>query len=393
MVSALGVLDWVAIALLVLGLIFVATGALPTASAGALLTRIRPILLFLFAVIILAELTAQAQFFDVVAARLAIVGRGSYLALFGLTFAFATVTTLFLNLDTTAVLLTPVMLATAVRARIAPMPMAMTTVWLANTASLLLPVSNLTNLLAANRVGLPVLSFAARMALPQVAALVATAACLWLFYWRPGLREPGRYQVPAPVAPRHRGLFLAAAVSCALFVIGVLAGVELWMVSVSCAGILVVAFAFGARDQLHWRLIPWRLLVFVSGLFLVVQTVSEHGLATLLRAVIGTSPGAEGVWRAAGTSAGLSNLINNLPTYLAGEAVIPLGNGDQLLGLLLGANIGPLILPWASLATLLWHERCTAAGVEIRWRRFVLTGLVTTVVVLAASTGALLLTS
>jgi arsenical pump membrane protein len=392
-VAALGVLDWVAIGLFALGLIFLVTGVLPWSSAGTTMTRIAPILLFLFAVIILAELTAQAQFFDVVAARIAIIGRGSYAALFGLTFAFATITTIFLNLDTTAVLLTPVMLATAARARIAPMPMAMTTVWLANTASLLLPVSNLTNLLAANRVGLPVLSFAERMALPQVAALIATAACLWLFYWRPGLRPSGGYVPPAPVVPSHRRLFQAAALACGLFVIGVLAGVTLPVVSISCAAILVVAFAFGAREQLRWRLIPWRLLVFLSGLFLVVETVSEHGLGTVLRALIGTDGGAEGVWRAAGTSAALSNLINNLPAYLAGEAVIPPGHGDHLLGLLLGSNIGPLILPWASLATLLWQERCRAAGVPVNWRRFVLTGLVTTVVVLAAATGALLLTS
>lgn len=68
--------------------------------------------------------------------------------------AFAGLTTIALNLDTTAVLLTPVMLALATRVGIAPLPLAMTTVWLANTASLLLPVSNLTNLLAAERVAL-----------------------------------------------------------------------------------------------------------------------------------------------------------------------------------------------------------------------------------------------
>ena len=62
--------------------------------------------------------------------------------------AFAAATTTVLNLDTTAVLLTPVMLALARKAGIAVIPLAMTTVWLANTASLLLPVSNLTNLLA-----------------------------------------------------------------------------------------------------------------------------------------------------------------------------------------------------------------------------------------------------
>jgi Na+/H+ antiporter NhaD/arsenite permease-like protein len=56
--------------------------------------------------------------------------------------------------------------------------------WLANTASLLLPVSNLTNLLAAGHVGLGPVAFAGQMWLPQLAAISVTAVALWLVYWR-----------------------------------------------------------------------------------------------------------------------------------------------------------------------------------------------------------------
>jgi arsenical pump membrane protein len=59
-------------------------------------------------------------------------------------------------------------------------------VWLANTASLLLPVSNLTNLLAFEGMDLTLVECAIRMAAPQAAAILATAACLWFFYWRRG---------------------------------------------------------------------------------------------------------------------------------------------------------------------------------------------------------------
>ena len=45
-----------------------------------------------------------------------------------------------------------------------------------------------------------------------------------------------------------------------------------------------------------------------------------------------------------------------------------------LLALLIGTNVGPLATPWASLATLLWYERCRAAGVAVPIRKFVLTG-------------------
>ncbi|MDT4987760.1 MAG: arsenical pump rane protein, partial [Micromonosporaceae bacterium] len=143
-------LAWITVAVSVLGVAAVLFGRLPVSVATATLHRVLPLLLFLGFVVILAELTAKAQVFDVLAARIAIAARGNYVVLFILCAVLAAATTAFLNLDTTAVLLTPVMLAVATAMRIPPLPLAMTTVWLANTASLLLPVSNLTNLLATN---------------------------------------------------------------------------------------------------------------------------------------------------------------------------------------------------------------------------------------------------
>jgi arsenical pump membrane protein len=386
-------LDWIRIALLVAGVAFVAAGALPLADAAAAMRRILPLLVFLGAVIILAELTAKAQVFEVIAAWIAIAGRGNYLALFVLCVAFASATTAALNLDTTAVLLTPVMLATARRAGIASLALAMATVWLANTASLLLPVSNQTNLLAANRVALAPAAFAARMALPELASIAATMCFLWLFYWRRRRRGVDRYVPPPPHRPADPWLFWVAAASCAIFLVGVVAGVPLQFASPVCAAIIALAFFFRARQALRPGLIPWRLLVFVTGLFLVVPTVSRFGLSGVLVGMMGTSGDSLGVFRAAGTGALLSNLLNNLPTYVAGEAVVPLANHQQLLGLLVGTNVGPIVTPWASLATLLWSERCRADGLRITWRRFVLTGAVASVGTLAATTTMLVATA
>ncbi len=60
----------------------------------------------------------------------------------------ATLSTWVLSIDTTAVLLAPIGLTLAAELGISALPFAFAAVWLANTASLLLPVSNLTNLLA-----------------------------------------------------------------------------------------------------------------------------------------------------------------------------------------------------------------------------------------------------
>lgn len=430
----LHVLDRVAIGLLATGLLCVATGLLPTGSATDAMTRIAPLLAFLGTVIVLAELTSRAEVFDVVAARMARAGRGSYAALFLLCVAFASVTTIALNLDTTAVLLTPVMLALASRVGIAAVPLAMTTVWLANTASLLLPVSNLTNLLAADRVALSPLGLAGRMWAPQLAAVGVTMACLWVFYWRRGRRGDGlpdagrpegtdagagvprragarsggpgaaraddvraggadRYAPPEVHRPADPVLFRACGLACAGFLLAILvADVELWIASATAAAVAVAAFAVRRRSVLRLSLVPWRLLVMVPGMFLVVETVNANGLHDLLAAAVGHDGGLWGLFRAAAVGGGLSNVLNNLPVYLAGEAAVPLGNHDQLLALLIGTNVGPVVTPWASLATLLWFERCHAYGVRVPVARLMGTGAVLAVAAVTVSVVALALT-
>ncbi|MEU9885782.1 SLC13 family permease [Sphaerisporangium sp. NPDC051011] len=387
------VLDWVRIGVLATGLLCVATGLLPAAEASANVRRIGPLLLFLAAVIILAELTKEANVFDVLAGRLAIIGRGNYAALFVLCTAFASFVTIFLNLDTTAVLLTPVMLALAPRARIAALPLAMTTIWLANTASLLLPVSNLTNLLAMGRVGLSTQDFAARMWAPQAASIAVTMLLLWIFYWRRGERGEDRYVPPPPAPVGDPVLFGVAAGACLLFIAAILAGVQIGVAAAVAAVIVIAAFAWRDPSKLTWALFPWQLLVFVTGLFLVVPTLSRYGLSDLMRGLIGDGGGALGDYRAAAAGAGLSNVVNNLPAYAAGEAVVPSGDHRRLLSLLIGTNVGPVITPWASLATLLWFEWCRRRGVRVPMLKFVLTGVCLAVTGLAATIGALLLTS
>lgn len=393
LVRRLHPLDWLAGGLLLAGVIAAATGLLPAGPAQDQMRRIGPLLAFLATVIVLAELAGRAQVFDVVAAWVARAGGGRYPLLFGLCVGFASLTTITLNLDTTAVLLTPVMLALAGRVGIAAVPLAMTTVWLANTASLLLPVSNLTNLLAADRVALTPTGLAAVMWLPQLAAIGMTALCLWVFYWRRGRRGADTYTPPPVPSPDDRVLLGVCSVACAGFLLAILVvDVPLWAASLVAMAVVVAAYAVRRREELRLSLVPWRLLVLVPGMFLVVETVDAHGLHELLVRALGSDNGLAGMLRTAGVGAGLANVLNNLPAYVAGEAVVPAGNHHQLLALLIGVNAGPLVTPWGSLATLLWFERCRWQGTRIGVRRFVLTGLVLAVGATGAATWALALT-
>ena len=87
-----------------------------------------------------------------------------------------------LSLDATVVLLTPIVFATAARLRTSPRPHVYACSHLANSASLLLPVSNLTNLLAFHASGLSFTRFAGLMALPTAGAVAVEWVVLTRFF-------------------------------------------------------------------------------------------------------------------------------------------------------------------------------------------------------------------
>jgi arsenical pump membrane protein len=372
----------------VVGLLLVLTGLLPASAATDELRRTAPVLGYLVAITVVAELADRAGLFEVAARAAARAGRGRVRLLFLLVAVLATVTTVILSLDTTAVLLTPVVLALAAGLELDPLPFAYAAVWLANTASLLLPVSNLTNLLAVDRLGTGTIGFAGRMWPAQLAVLVVTLAVLLLRHRR-SLR--GRYAPPAPVAVPDRGLLLLSAGVVAALAPALLAGVTPWIAGTAAATVLLGGYAVRDRAALRPALVPWRLVLTVAGLFLVVATLQRHGLTTLLADVAGRSGTGTGALVRVGGTAGLAaNAVDNLPAYLALEPVAR--EGDRLLAVLVGVNAGPLVTLWASLATLLWRDRCRAGGLRIGAGRFALEGLLVAPAAVLAGTLALSLT-
>ncbi|MCU1599765.1 MAG: arsenite efflux rane protein ArsB [Frankiales bacterium] len=346
----------------VLGALTVATGLLSSGDAGDVLQRTGPVLLFLVAITVLAELADTAGVFDVAARGAARLARGRTLVLFALVVLLASTTTVLLSLDTTAVLVTPVVLALAQQLELDPLPFAVTTVWLANTASLLLPVSNLTNLLALDRLDLSTGDYVSRLAVPAVLAIAVTVAVVLVWHWR---ALTTRYDEPVAAPVEDPVLLAGTAIAC-LGLAPALAFASPALASSIAASVAVLLFVWRRRSALQLSLLPWRLVLLVTGLFLVVAAAGPLGVDDLLRDGIG------GSLRTALASAAGANVVNNLPAYLAVERVAP---HDQLLPVLLGVNLGPLITPWGSLATLLWAERCRSRGLTISWTRHALAGM------------------
>lgn len=373
--------------LLVVGAICVVLGLLPVPALVALAERVLPILAFVLGLTIVAELAADAGVFDWLADLAARVGRGRTLGLWLAVVVLAVASTVFLSIDTTAVLLTPIVITLARRVGLPPMPFALTTVWLANTASLLLPVSNLTNLLAVGRIGLSgPLAFAALMAAAALAAIVVPCAILLLVFRR---SLSGRYAVASRRAPEDRTFFVVAAVVLVALVIALTAGVTVWIAALIAAALLVVVAVFRSPSELRVSRIPWQPLLLASGLFIVVETMHATGLTAPLVAALHGGSGPLGLLGLGGAGAVAANAIDNLPGYLVVE---PAAAGAPLryAALLVGVNAGCLITPWASLATLLWHARLHAEGVELSWGRYMLLGCIAAPLTVAVAIGALL---
>jgi arsenical pump membrane protein len=145
------------------------------------------------------------------------------------------------------------------------------------------------------------------------------------------------------------------------------------------------------RPLLHEVKIPWHIVLGVSALFVLVDLALGYGLRDLLAGWVGTGTGTSDLLRVSTFGAGAANVTDNLPAYLTLESVTD-SNPHRLMALLVGVNAGPLLTIWASLATILWRERCRRAGVTISMWRFAWQGAICAIAATLAATLALALT-
>ena len=377
--------------LLAVGLVAVVTGILPADDAGAVASRVLPVLPFVLAITVVTELASEAGLFTVIAGRLATWGLDRAWLLWILVVALASACTIFLSLDTTAVLLTPVVVLLARHIGLSPLPFALTTIWLANSASLLLPVSNLTNLLAEHKLASGPFSgpvgFVSLMVVPAAACIVVPSALLFVIYRRDLMT---RYSVAPSEPPADRTLLVVSAIVVVLLVPALVSGIPVWIPSSVGALVLVALFAVRRPETLQLSLLPWQIVLFASGLFLVVEAAGTAGLTPFLDRLVGSGDELPDLVQLAAVAVGGANFVNNLPAYLAIE---PVTTSPLRLGvLLISVNAGSLITPWASLATLLWHQRLKALDVDISWTKYVLLGLVVVPVTVIPAVALLYLT-
>ncbi|MFE0186662.1 SLC13 family permease [Streptomyces sp. NPDC058989] len=356
--------------------VVVATGAISLEHARAEAERLGPVIGFLAAVLVLAQLCDDEGLFHACGAWMARTAQGRPRRLLFHVFAAASLITAVLSLDATIVLLTPVVFATAARLGVRPKPHVYACTHLSNSASLLLPVSNLTNLLAFTASGLSFTRFAALMALPWVVAIAVEFAVFRRFF---AADLDAVAATPVAAGRREVPTFALATVAGTLAGFVLTSAIGLDPAWAALAGALVLAVRALARRRTtpaaiaRAAAVPF--LAFVLALGIVVRAVVDNGLADALGKVIPSGTTLPALLGVAAVAAVLANVINNLPALLVLLPLAAPSGAGAVLAVLLGVNIGPNLTYAGSLATLLWRRIVHRHEQEVNLGEFTRLGL------------------
>jgi arsenical pump membrane protein len=348
--------------------------------------RLLPVVGFLAAVLVLAKLCDDEGLFHAAGVYMARhswgAGQSAARRLLVTVFLIAAGTTAVLSLDATVVLLTPVVLSTARTLGVPARPHGYAAAHLANTASLLLPVSNLTNLLAFSTAGLSFTGFTAAMTLPWLLAVAAEFVLLrWLFRRELRVAMVDRPAPPPPEIP----YFVLTVLILTLIGFGATSLLGLAPAWAAFAGAAVLAIRAVVRGHetvfgiVRAANVPF--LVAVLALGVLVSAVLDLGLGRAVSALLPHGTTLPALLGIAAVAAVLSNLINNLPAVLVLLPLVAAGGPVAVLAVLIGVNIGPNLTYPGSLSNLLWRN-VVRPEMTARTREFTAVGLVTVPVTL-----------
>jgi arsenical pump membrane protein len=365
--------------------ILIASGVLHWSDARSTAGDLASTLVVLASLLVLGDGCERAGLFDALAAEIAAGANGSAVRLLALVFGAAVAVTAVLGLDATVVLLTPAAFAAAARARLPARPPIYACTHLANSASLLLPISNLTNLLAFRASGLSFTRFATFMALPWLVAIgVEWGAFRWRYATELSVRGTPleRDADPLPRAP-----LAVLAFTLAGFVAAGPLGLDAAWPAAAGALAMIATQRPGVRALA--RAVDLPLLGFVLGLGLIVSAVAGHGLGDLVDDVLPGGTGLLALLGATAIAALLANLLNNVPALLVLLPAAAAAGPATVLAVLIGVNAGPNLTYTGSLATLLWRRVLRERDAEPALGEFTRLGALTVPPILIGATFAL----
>lgn len=342
----------------------------------------------------------EAGFFEYLAYKV-LTKAASPFKLFILLYLTVSVLTVFTSNDVIILTFTPFLLYFCKNAGIRSTPFLVAEFAAANTWSMTLMIGNPTNVYLASAAGLDFLEYAGVMALPTLAAGLASFAVLLLLF---------RKSLKAPAAPPQQttaakikdkplcviGLAVLAVCTVLLAISGYI-HVEMWLECVICAGVLIVVsllvcFARHKKPVIlgHALLrVPYQLIPFVLGMFVIVLGLDRAGVTSLIAQALS----AQELFLYGIVSFLSANFVNNIPMSVLFASVAEAGGAGQaaVYAAVVGSNLGALLTPVGALAGIMFSSMTKKAGEKFSNLTFIKYGLPVSAAGLAASLGVLAL--
>lgn len=365
--------------------------------AWAGITKGTDVYLFLFGMMLLAEVAREERLFDWLAAKAVVLARGSAKRLFALTYLVGIAVTGLLSNDATAVVLTPAVAAAMRAAKVAkPLPYLLICAFIANAASFLLPISNPANLVIYGTSIPSLLHWIPRYLGSSVLSIGVTYLLLYRTQRR-DLQEPLEMAIDLPG--------LSSTGRSAAWGIGVTAVVLLassaWNIPLglptAITGFLTSAFVLVRAKKTPVQIIKgisWLVLPLVAGLFVIVEALNKTGLIRVLSQLLRHAATRDVVGATWGSGIGIaliSNGMNNLPSGLIAADAVQAAHVPEMVrsAALIGVDLGPNLSVTGSLATILWLTALRREGQSVSGWTFLKLGSIVMLPALVAAIAAL----
>jgi arsenical pump membrane protein len=402
------------------------SGSVSIADLGKIGSTISGAAITIMATIVMANVLESFGFFDWAAEGLAARAKGSGIRLFWYVNLLCFLMTLLFNNDGSILITTPILIILLEHFKLKShekIPYLLSGALIATASSAPIGVSNIVNLIALKIVGITLYMNTLMMFVPATLGLLLLVGLLFLRFYRQLPRElplrkfefvtslvpnhhppPIHHSLHPPVHhPKHhltsspKMKTLSFEKKRNKFMRNILLFVFLVRISLFVASYLGIPIALvavlGSVVLLSWRWkyakispsdllkkTPWHIFVFAYGMYVIIYGLNNIGLTNWLISVF--QPLVTGSLMNASLMMGtlisfMSIFFNNHPALLIGTLTLTNMHLDPItlkiayLSSVIGSDVGSLLLPSGTLASLIWMHILKQHNVKIQWKNYV----------------------
>lgn len=395
------------------GVIFL-TGGVSKANIIDIIDKIGGASITIIATIVMAVILESFGFFHWSASRLARLAKGSGYRLYWYIQLLCFLMTLLFNNDGSILITTPILILLLKNLRLKPhqqIPYLLSGALTATASSAPIGVSNIVNLIALEIIDMSLYLHTAMIFVPATLGLLFMSALMFIVVKRKLPQklpecvsdiEESFFQKNFSPLKSNSSRFLETRKKRTRFMVKVLLFVFLMRCLLFVASFLTIPIAFvavlGSAGLLIWRWYhlrtnpidiikktPWHILVFAFSMYVIIYGLHNIGLTEILVKYCEPIVN-QGLMYASFVMGGLvsilSNIFNNHPALMIGTITLtemgldPITLKTIYLANIIGSDMGSLLLPIGTLASLIWMYILKQNRIAVKWKDYLSVSLI-----------------